>query len=462
MVAKAIRWLPVASVYLVALIIGAASASSYWIFTLATIATLSLLAFCSVNRNFAWGVYFFAVTANGLVANAGFGTLRPELLALPVLAIVIFQERSRNGRFGRKYTTQPVVLASALWLSITVLSSAFVAPEQLRSLWICLQIVAAVGTYYVLSNSALKDEFFRTGSVIISTIAALSISMYAASRIFGLSIPIEYGVAADGRLIGLSFEINIFAAQCVGWLALIYANQGPRLRYHYTTVSVLVVAVLLSGTRAAWIALAVIACLTIAQSFKRGKATQSLLLSFTVLLGILYVAFRGGSTRSEDDFAWRLSNIFNVSQGTGAYRIDIYTMALADLDSTTRWLFGSGANSFSQYHAIDATGTGAPYLSSIWAAVLYDSGIVGFVAFAGLIVACIHRFANRWSGLVVPATLLICSTTTNIVWFAFTWVYIALVAVRVNDGDEGTDGLLQPSPNVEDTEPVRWTRTVRR
>ncbi|OZF37321.1 O-antigen ligase family protein [Rhodococcus sp. 14-2483-1-2] len=436
MTSRATHGLAFASLYLGVLIFGAVGASKYWMLPLAAAGGLAVLTLCSMNRGFAWAVYFFAVTANGLVVSAGFGTLRPELLALPVLVIILLQQRSNSCSLSNSKIPRPLLVSAAIWLLVTVLSSSFVAPEHLRSIWICLQIVAAVGTYFALSNSSEKDLFFRSGTIIISSIAALSIALYLASKIGGIYLPLEYGVAEDGRLIGLSFEVNVFAAQCVGWLAVMFANRNIKMRLQYPMVLILAIAVLLSGTRAAWIALALISCLTIVDFFRRGKISQSMGMCIAALLGSLYVFSGNSSLPNDDDFAWRVSNIFNVSQGTGAYRLDIYSMALADVDGISRWLFGSGANSFSQYHPIDTTGTGAPYLSSVWAAVPYDSGIIGFLAFIGLIYGCVYRFANRWSGLVVPATLLICSSTTNTVWFAFTWVYIAMVAVRVGAQEE--------------------------
>ncbi|MBY4036025.1 O-antigen ligase family protein [Rhodococcus fascians] len=421
------------------LLVGAISVSNYWVLPLAGAAALAILTLCSLNRVLAWAVYFFAITANGLVVSAGFGTLRPELMALPVLGIIILQDRSRTDDLPRRRILSPLAFASTIWLLVTALSSAFVAPEQLRSLWICIQIAAAVGTYFALSNSKHKALFFKIGSRIISSIAALSIALYFTTKFGSLKIPFEFGVAEDGRLIGLSFEVNVFAAQCVGWLAVMFARRGSKLRHEYLMVATLAVAVVLGGTRAAWIALGLIACFKVVDLFRQGKVSQSMSICIAILLGLVYLIAESSNSQSGDDLAWRVSNIFNVTQGTGAYRIDIYSMALEDVNTLSRWLFGSGANSFSQYHPIDTTGTGAPYLSSVWAAVLYDSGLVGFVAFIGLLVACIYRFSNRWIGIIVPVTLLICSTTTNIVWFAFTWVYIALVEVsderRSRDAD---------------------------
>lgn len=436
--------------YIGVLFIGAVLASEFWLLPVVGVVAIVLLTVCVINRVFAWVVYFFAITANGLVFTAGFGTLRPELLALPVLLIIVLQERTRTGSGGHTSQYRPLVFASVVWLSVTLLSSAFVAPERLRSLWICLQIVAAVGTYFALSGSGRKEQFIRIGSAILTLVALLSILCYLLTRFAGINLPFVYGVAADGRLIGLSFEVNVFAAQCVGWLAVLFANRAVHVKFLYPIIAILSVAIMLGGTRAAWVALALLAFLTLVESFRVGNLSHSLFLCGAAVSAFSYVLLTGGDAENTDDFAWRVSNILNVSQGTGAYRIDIYTLALSDINTLSRWLFGSGANSFSQYHAIDATGTGAPYLSSVWAAVLYDSGLLGFLAFIALICGCVLRSSGRRVALVIPFTLLLCATTTNIVWFAFTWVYIALIPIEIEDEVRDVDSAPLRSRSTED------------
>ncbi|RRQ29218.1 O-antigen ligase domain-containing protein [Rhodococcus sp. Eu-32] len=420
-----------AAVYLLVLGAGAAVASSFWAAPIVVIVAGTVCFLSYLSPYIGWALYVFAIMANGLVVSAPFGTLRPEMLALPILILVCLKLRIVNcGVRGILYLPIGLCFFATLWLSITALSSAATAPESLRSLWITLQIVLAFITYALIANNAQKQQLIKTGSLVLGAIAALSLAGYFASKFLGVSRTVAPGVADDGRLIGFSFEVNIFAAQCIGWLALICVSQAALGRWLIPITSVLFVSCLLSGTRAAWVALVILAAVV----GRRWLSESRILQICVALLGLLafvgYLSSYASTASSTDDIAWRISNILNTSQGTGGYRLDIYETAISDITSLHRFLFGSGANSFSQYHLMDSTNVGTPYLSSVWPAVLYDSGVVGLIAFIAVMVLCVRRFELGLKSAIVPLVLLICATTTNITWFAFFWIILGLVATQ--------------------------------
>lgn len=434
-------WLLWIALYGTVLILGAFITSNYWIYIVGIVAVIVVFVVAYYSPKIGWALYVFSVMANGLVIDAQFGTIRPELIALPLLFIV-WSRLKRSRGIGEAILNPTMVLFSAaVWLSTLVLSSMFVAPETYKSLWIALQIIVAFLTYLIVSDCSEKITLIRVGSYVIGVIAAFSVLGYAISNWIGVGNAYSFGVAVDGRLIGLSFEINVFAAQCVGWLALLFVSKDVRGRWVLPVSSVLVMSILLSGTRAAWIALAVLAVLCLRRWFGEAQFVRLALVAIP-LSGVGFYVASSYSSVATNDFAWRMSNILNLSEGTGAYRLNIYNMALTDIDSISRLLFGSGANSFSQYHAIDATGVSAPYLSSVWPAVIYDAGIVGLMAFVLVFLFCIFRFRVGLYAAIVPGILLLCATTTNTTWFAFPWVIIALVEVRAQDKTEVGAGRL--------------------
>jgi len=216
----------------------------------------------------------------------------------------------------------------------------------------------------------------------------------------------------------------------VGWLAVASRWWGSLPRTVRFLNLVLGVAVILAGTRAAWIALAVLIAVVGLESSSRSLKWIWGLAAGVVGLLVLLPSL-SQTIEDKNSLAWRLGNLLSTDEGTGAYRAGIYETALSDIDTIGRAIAGSGMNSFSQFHLLDPTGVSASYLSSIWIAVYYDTGIIGFILFFGLLVSIVISRKNLRDGVIVLTVLLICASATNLVWFQYPWIYLGLLSTRV-------------------------------
>lgn len=387
----------------------------------------------------AWALYFLSICLTGVTTSVGSATVRPEHFGLALLFIVSARAWPSLDHSTPKLIPVATLVISGAFVALAVVTSAANAPDPLKSIWIALQIALGIVAYFALTkSSASRLDMVKIGTVVIGCIAALSVVSYLGRTYLGLPASLTPGVAADSRLIGFSFETNIFATQCVGWLAVMYCWRQSLSRSSLWGAGILVLAVALAGTRSAWIGLGILIVVMVATKWRRSPAFIPIIAA-TAAVSLLAVALlpapTGGAVESSNSLSWRLGHLLDTQSGTGAYRADIFKTALADIDTLARWLFGSGLNSFSQFHERDTTNTGRPYLSSVWYAMLYDVGLVGLVLFVVLLVVMAFRNHRRLDAFIVLSILLVCSSATNSFWMTFTWIYLALIPLHAKGGD---------------------------
>lgn len=398
------------------------------------------------TRGIAAGIVTLGIFANGYSARfEGAGTIRPEVLIalLAILFLLTIRDPSSHA-IARSGHAQQLAAESDSSISITVwfawawigsvtFSSVMFAPESLRSIWVTGQMAASVLLYTVVVR--LPEEYrialVRSGTLILGGISTISIASWAVYESGWLVHSQLLGVAKDGRLIGLALEVNVFSAQAVCWLMLMYCTREYLNKRIYVLSSLTItIAAVLGATRAAWIALLLATVFFII--IGRGRLVRKWSIAGLALaLSAAAIVTAEQGVKDKSSFAWRLENLLNSDSGTGAYRLDIYRAAIGDMsNSVARIVFGSGANSFSQFHLVDPTNTGSAYLSSIWLAVPYDAGMLGTCFL--LIFFCTRVFSSgdRLGGGLVVVTVLICSSTTNIIWLGFTWLVLGLIPIR--------------------------------
>lgn len=404
---------------------------------------------------FAWSCYFLSISLTGVVVEVGPALVHAELLALPLLMICVIRIKSTEFIQSRsRHLALPVMTLAIGYFAWGVVTTLVNAPTPLPSLWILFQILTGFLAFAVLGVSdGEKLRLVKSGSLLLGAIAALSILSWLARTLLGVPVALTPGVAVDGRLIGFSFETNIFASQCVVWLALCSRRWAELGRSTKVANVVLGVAVILAGTRAAWIALAFVLVLSGLESARRSYKWLWGAISIVAAAMILIPNVLEAGDENRDTLSWRLGNLFSTDVGTGAYRTGIYETALADIDSVGRAMVGSGINSFSQFHLVDPTGVSASYLSSIWIATLYDTGIIGCLLFFSLLISIIAACRSRFDGIVVVGALLICASATNLIWFHYPWVCLALLSLgttkmRLVGGPRAAAGRLERQNNA--------------
>lgn len=367
-----------------------------------------------VSLRVAWVVFFSAICANGLLFSTGPLTIRPEYLAAPLFLTSLWLNTAEV-RYRRGLPL--IALGLVGWIGVGVVSSAFVAPLPAFSLRMCVQLIVAVLVFVPMIRRVDSVRFFVvSGSYILGAICVASIGMWF----------------LDGgeRLRGLAFEYNVMGAICVGWLGvLLYCSLASDillpLAVKLTTVP-LAVATLLTTTRAAWIGLGVLGLYWIIANFGRRPVTAAAGAVGVAAAGTILFAWLPASS-APSDFWYRLQNLADFAGGTGAYRLDIWSTAMSEIAARDlSALIGSGVLSFSALHPPDLSGL-SPYLSSLWIGVVYDSGWIGAVFFGCVLIGIAVAIRRGVHAVPLAMVLALSASFTNIVWFAFPWVFLALV-----------------------------------
>ncbi|UVJ38739.1 O-antigen ligase family protein [Arthrobacter sp. CJ23] len=418
----------------IALVLFATKATESSEIYLVILAVGLLLVACS-GMVASWVVVFLGATVNGISINLGFLTVRPEHLTAAVFLILIYHMRLSIPAAVQKSRVPLICLASGfiLWAAVVSLGS----PNPAASLWIVLQY--ALGIVWLLPFATVSDAkltLVRAGTYIFACVTLLSLISYAARTLGSGSL---LGVSpVSGRLQGFSFEPNIFASQAVVWLGVLYFWRSSLCRLDKIASAVIVVGVLFAGTRSAWLAAVAVVALGLLNVLRRGSARSVLLGGVIGIVGVaapFLISTLAAAGVLGTEITYRLQNLLESDSGTGAYRIDNFELAFGDLSSWDAWWVGLGANSFSQYHAIDSTGTGPAYLGSLWITLVYDSGFIGLALFLGLFFALWRLTERRPESLAVFVAIAICAAFTNFLWFQYAWLSLAMVVGRADQTD---------------------------
>jgi hypothetical protein len=371
----------------------------------------------------AWAAYVACTFLTGISVDVGGISFRPELLAIPLLAAAVWR---LSWEHERARVPKLVLAAAAVWLALTLVSSLLFAPEPSSSLWIWIQEFLGVIAFILVARSvADKHELVEIGLRVAGAVVGGFIVVYL---FWPLS---QSGVdPTDVRLSGFSFEPNLFAAHCLAWLGVSYYWRAHRTRWSVVYEALLVLGLILAGTRASWIGGLVLATF-IAANFLRGRgwSPARIALGIAGAAAVVFAAIAAATTLlgGGGRFIERIVTLVDFSSGTGAYRLEIYGWALDDFAAPWRWVLGSGANSFSQLHPMDPTNVGPAYLSTVWLSMPYDAGVIGGVAFFVAIAGIWWAASRRADAIPLVAGLLICATATNSFWMAFPWVALALL-----------------------------------
>jgi O-antigen ligase len=392
----------------------------------------------------AFAVFFLAMLANGVALELGPATVRVELLALALLALAAVLD-GRGTRPPPARAGAVAMAGLAAWWAASFLSSVLVAPEPVRSLFMLLNLTAGVAAYLlVLRLAPHHAALVRTGTWILGAVCAVSLILLVALP--PETTPLVASSQGGGlpRVRGLALEPNLMGGLCAGWLAVMVHRRRQLSPRHLVLAVPVVVALVLTNTRAAWVALAVVLAFWALTRHGRVLRSPPALLVYGLGAGLLLA--RWGELRAEPgSLVWKVENLLNFEIGTGSYRVDTWRLALADLDAADAWLFGLGVNSYAQRHPVDITGVTEGYVGNLWIAWLYDSGIVGVLGFAVLLLALWARSADRLGALPVFLAVVLTSTSTNGFWMTFPWVFLALAATSarpaVPAGGTGRDRL---------------------
>ncbi|MHC8608824.1 O-antigen ligase family protein [Paenarthrobacter ureafaciens] len=375
-----------------------------------------------------WGIIFIAATCNGFSVNLGFLNVRPEHISLVILPIMLFHMRGHVPSNVYRKSRASLILFSLGFIGWSIVAS-FSSPSPVASFWIILQY--ALGIVWLLPLAILgevKVRLVRVGTLLIALVTLLSIFGYLTK--FGGNGS-GLGVSpTSGRIQGFSFEPNIFASQAVVWIAVMYFWRRQLTRFDKIAVMVIVLGILLAGTRSAWLALLTVGGIAVFNVLKRGSARSvfvgAMVIAAAVVTPVIVSALASTGLLGTE-ITYRLENLLESDSGTGAYRLNNIDVAFDDLSARGAWWTGLGANAFPQYHTMDSTGTGAGYLGSLWVTLIYDSGMIGIALFCCLFISAWLLSNRKSESIGVFAAISICAAFTNFLWFQYAWLSIAMV-----------------------------------
>ncbi len=363
------------------------------------------------------------------------------LLVLLAWGLRLFLRQDRIERW-------PLAALIGAFLGLSLFASIANSPDLYKSVRILTRMGLAVAGYVLIVNhvrdSARLWQTVRIFLAVPAGAAVYGIIAAVAWRLAGLNIGLQYNTI-DRTWIpyGTLWEANIFGAYVMSAasasLVLLLSGQRVVSRWFLSLVfTVTAVAMLLSLARASWVGFGVSAVFVVLFMGKFRFRNLGMVLAGSALALLVLSSVNPGGVF--EDVANRLQTLPVASQETNVIsRLTNSELALRDWQES-RWL-GWGIDGFHTKHPEIRSALPSPQLNA-----LYDTGLVGFILFATLLLAFMGRaFAVALKAGDRPETtlviallfsflgLLVAFQATDAFWLGFTWVHLALLmaAVRV-------------------------------
>jgi hypothetical protein len=377
-------------------------------------------------------IFLFSCLANLTVFDFFGAKIRFEHLTWPFFIYFILQNKAIESQTSGKGIKSAKIFL-IIWFSLALFSSSFLARNPIRSYWVACQILFGIFIFLRLSNSSLSKVVFQQAKTVLSFFLRLHaviflltpIRSYLPGTIFSL----------DQRFIGFTYEANVLAGIATLWIAIAYTKSEKHDLSRRSKIDLLasLLVIFSTGTRAAIISILLLSVVIIVEKIKNQKYL-SLIGSFYGLV-ILFVSVSAlNFTRILGDpqsLVNRLATALDFNSETLVYRLRVYEIAINDIrqSDVIYKLLGRGLNAFSQTHQIDISQVENAYLSNLPLSLLYDTGIIGLFFFVLFIVRLISTsFQLDRVSIGFWFALLIATSTTNMFWFCFIWLFITFIS----------------------------------
>ena len=370
-----------------------------------------------------------------------------------VLVLVAWGLRflSRQERLER----WPLVALIGAFLGLSLFASIANSPDLYKSIRILTRMGLAVVGYVLIVNhvrdSARLWQMARIYLAVAAGAAVYGIIAAVAWRVAGLNIGLQYNIIdRTWYPYGTLWEANIFGAYvmsaCTASLVLLLSGQRVINRWFLSVVfTVTAVAMLLSLARASWVGFGVSAFFIVLFMGKFRFRNLGMMLAGSALVLLVLSSVNPGGVF--EDVTNRFQTLGAASQETNVIsRLTNSEVALRDWQES-RWL-GWGIDGFHINHPEILSALPSPQLNA-----LYDTGLLGAILFATLILAFMGRaFAVALSARDSPETTLVIALSisflglfvafqaTDAFWLGFTWVHLALLMAAVRIAQSKTLG----------------------
>ena len=420
---------------------------------LAAVGGLALAAILLLGWPFS-GVVILIVAAlfTRLRVDVGPVSVRPEHIAAVAVAAVGFTQLGLE----RRRLRMPVAAWFALaWWFFNLLSGMLFDPNAKMGLQNALRIGLLPLTFILMVNLIPDLKWWRRAvavfliaGVMEAAYGILAQLVYPTGINLGVQVswnftePIPYGTFEEG---------NLFGSHAASWaillLMIILVGErihDPRKRQILRMVGlgILLAAVLLSLSRAAWIMFLVGATLVVIFEYRNAWAqVNRFILALILLPMLIFVALSlAPYLPASLPFVNRLQSFLHLSfDATFSARLNDWSLALADW--AQRPFTGWGPGSFFAIHGY--LRANPAWISNLTIRLLQETGILGLLAFVGfgvtLILPAIKALRrpidlmNRGIllGLVISYVVLVglAYQSTDGIWLTASWVHAGLIAV---------------------------------
>ena len=373
--------------------------------------------------------------------------LLEHLVVAVVAVIIVVSGHTRAALAVGRQRPAALLLAFIAWASIISLLR---SPDRAASLeiavWLAFDLVILVALLTVFREPV---EVERIGIAAAAGAAVVALLAWSSNAAFGTGWGVRTGdVFGGAAAYGLSFEPNILASLLATWLFVTLSRpQWVKSRFMLGAAVVMALAIPLTQTRGAIVAVILGLAVLLPGA---APAARKVILRGAALMLVVCAVLVAVVPSTIEPLVEKFKTASDVAEGSGAYRVDSWKLAFADLDDPQDWLFGLGLNSFGQRdHLREPADREVPdYLANLPLAVLYDAGVVGVAILTLLLLSVFPR--NRWRGWGLLAVFMTCAILTSPLWFGSTWVLVALGALARRWSSTSPDVLV-----VEDTHASR-------
>ncbi|HZS93490.1 MAG TPA: O-antigen ligase family protein [Chloroflexota bacterium] len=438
-----------------------------------------------------------AAALNGLPVRILGLSVYPEYIAL---GVVLVWAAGATVVERRGWYLPPSAVALAAWLAAELAATLLHAPTLHHSLVLWLKLPMLVATYLLVANLARNrlGQAIATQGTIAATVGLGALLCYVSWKATGSHL----GMQQPARNFGVSWlpavtlrEPDILGSYLVAGSLLLMPlavglwRTGRRHSVAIGVACVLTVAgTFVSGSRTAWIALIAgiglaggVSVVSRVLSLRRrgrmqyapssggiGGGVQKMGPFVVLFVGIVGVAgavagFHGGGMRlvptfnpnQDGDLLQRVASFGSLARDRNVIvRLEVDENAL--LHWQTHALTGWGVGAYGEVYRYPPPDTvHAGWISNLPIHVMYDSGLIGLVAFAVAMVMAVRRGIGAWRrsldasyramvvGLLLALFgLLLAFQATDATWFAYPWVYLGLLEAAVLSAPSRRSGAL--------------------
>lgn len=409
-----------------------------------------------------WILLFVASTLSTFRIDQGNFTIRPEHI-VTIWIIVIWLGQLMLNRV--KLHSVPFIYPILALLGMNLLSSFLFSPDAGFSYQNCALLALYMSMFIITVNILSEYQGMLQRIPLLIAVVGVLQAVFGIISIASFNAGFQMlgahktyagiGVAARGGFEEANLLGAFMAVVGLVMFAHIIVNsewnqRGPYLMLGFTVV---MIALMLTFTRAAWVGFMAGAILLVFMLRPKGNffspralAIMLIVGCFFVLVGIPLGNYVTGSTGGEQEaFSDRISNLFNFSEGSGEGRAEIQTRAIE------RWrtspLLGLGTFSLPAQEA-GRSAVGAWIYSSIIQS-LHDTGLIGLIfmlwIYIGGFVMGVRAFlkvrTRFWRATLAGATmgwlaLTIASQASSFIWLGLPWIYFGFLVTASRYADK--------------------------